>query len=149
MEMHKAASSHMAKRPQKFLMSKNSKKNGNSFVGMMSKNFEKVPKAIPTSKIHMVFIICLLRGIGFSALLIPFKNFFILYHHKSDFSKFFIKLRFVPSISSSNSDFSVCQTRSYLFVLQFNFNQVICNLVCQILCECHMEIQYMLRLFLV
>ena len=69
----------MAKRPKKFLMSKNSKIKGNSFVGMVSKSFEKIPKIIPINNIHIVFIICLLRGIGFSALLILFRNFFILY----------------------------------------------------------------------
>jgi hypothetical protein len=46
---------------------------------MVSINFEKVPKIIPINNIYTVFIICLKRGIGFSALLISFKNFFILY----------------------------------------------------------------------
>ena len=75
----------MAKRPKKFLMSRNPKINGNSFVGIVSKNFEKVPKIIPINNIHTVFMICLLRGIGFSALLISFKNFFILYPYNFRF----------------------------------------------------------------
>lgn len=83
--MHKATSSHMAKRPKKLLMSKNSKIKGNSFVGVVSKNFEKVPRAIPINNIDTVFMICLLRGIGFSALLISFKVFFIFYYHNPQF----------------------------------------------------------------
>ena len=83
--MHKATSNHIAKRTKKFLMSKNPKINGNSFVGIMSKNLEKIPKIIPINNIHTVLIICLLRGIGFFALLISFKKFFILFPSTFDY----------------------------------------------------------------
>ena len=53
--------------------------NGKSFAGVVSKNFEIIPKTTPINNIDAVFIICCLRGIGFFVLRTVFKSssFFI------------------------------------------------------------------------
>ncbi|EUJ32746.1 hypothetical protein MFLO_06564 [Listeria floridensis FSL S10-1187] len=49
MDTHKAIKSQIAKPPRKFLISKVSSKEGNSLVGMLSKNLDNVPDRIPKS----------------------------------------------------------------------------------------------------